>query len=251
MNQPVLRSQDLSITTILTDISFTVAAGDRIGIVGASGSGKSTLLALFNRLRDPDQGQLWFQGQPLATIPVSELRRKVVLVLQEPKLLGLSVFDTLAYPLTLQKRPKTEVRERVFQECDRFNIPNDWLERQSWQLSLGQRQLVTIARAMLLNPTLLLLDEPTSALDVGTASRVLQVLTATPGLTWIMANHQLDWVQQSCDRVWYLYQGKLWADTTVSEINWPQIQDDLKTQADDWDDLDRPDQPAPQSPQNG
>lgn len=243
METPLLRSQDLSITNILTDISCTVAPGDHIGVVGASGSGKSTLLTLFNRLRDPDHGALWFQGQPLATVPVCELRRKIVLVLQEPKLLNLSVFESLAYPLTLQKRPKAEVRERVLQECDRFGIPHDWLERQSWQLSLGQRQLVTIARAMVLNPTLLLLDEPTSALDLGTASRVLQVLSEAPGLTWIMANHQLDWVQHSCDRVWYLYQGKLWADTTVSEINWQQIQQDLKTQADDWDDLDSPEPP--------
>lgn len=238
METPVLRSQDLGVTDILSDISFTVAPGDRIGVVGASGSGKSTLLTLLNRLRDPDHGALWFQGQPLNRVPVLELRRQVALVLQEPKLLGLSVFDTLAYPLVLQKWAKAEIRDRVLQGCDRYGIPSDWLERQGWQLSLGQRQLVTIVRSLLLNPTLLLLDEPTSALDVGTASRLLQSLADTPGLTWIMVNHQLEWVQQSCDRVWYLYHGKLWADTTVAEMNWPQVHHALKTQADDWGDRD-------------
>jgi len=234
MHETLLKGQEITVEGILHDLNFEIVAGDRLGIVGASGSGKSTLLTLLNRLREPDQGQLWFNERPFDQVSVFELRRQVALVLQEPKLLGMSVQESLAYPLVLQKRPKGEIQEKVLSWCDRLSIPLDWLDRQAWQLSLGQRQLVTIGRALILNPTVLLLDEPTSALDVGTAHRLLEVLASMPTLTWVMVNHQLDWVRQWCDRVWYLHEGQIWSDTTVAAINWDVVEQELKAPVEDW-----------------
>jgi len=91
----------ISSELLLDRISFQVQLGDFLGIVGPSGAGKTTLLRLLNRLIDPTSGQIYFRSQPLQKIPVITLRRNVVLVPQEPKLLGMTVENALAYPLQL------------------------------------------------------------------------------------------------------------------------------------------------------
>lgn len=197
---------------LLKDISFSLKKSDRLAIVGPSGSGKTTLLRLINRLQDPSSGLIEFDSQPLKKIPVIQLRRQSVLVPQEPKLLGMTVQDALAYPLQLQRLAQTEIVQRIKQWQENLSIPDDWLERNELQLSLGQRQLVSIARGLVMQPKLLLLDEPTSALDSERAFCLIQQLiqlTQSSETAIIMVNHQLKLVEQFSNNILTINQGKM------------------------------------------
>ncbi|MBW4543479.1 MAG: ATP-binding cassette domain-containing protein [Symplocastrum torsivum CPER-KK1] len=215
---------------ILTDISFEVLGGDRICLIGPSGAGKTSLLRLLNRLSEPTSGAIYLENQDIKKIPVIQLRRQVMLVPQEPKLLGMTVKEALAYPLVLQQLPKQEISLRLEACREQAHIPADWLERTELQLSVGQRQLVAIARALITQPKILLLDEPTSALDAGIASHVLAVLTDLTlqgKMTILMINHQLDMAQLFCTRVLYLQEGQLLQDAPVTQIDWKQLRETL------------------------
>lgn len=198
--------------TILDNISFAVNKGDRLGIMGPSGAGKTSLLRLLNRLLEPSQGSISFENKPFSEIPIVTLRRQIVLVPQEPKLLGMTVNNTLAYPLQLQQLNANEIQSRTTQYCQLLGIPSEWLERNELQLSLGQRQLVTIARGLMMQPKILLLDEPTSALDADKSDQLINILielNETQGLTIIMVNHQQRLIDQFTSQVLSLAQGQL------------------------------------------
>lgn len=215
---------------LLQDISFSIPRGEWLAVVGASGAGKTTLLRLLNRLIEPTSGSITFNQQDLKNLNSLELRRQVVLVLQEPKLLGMPVQQALGYPLMLQKIPSGDINPRVSHWINILGIPQEWLERSELQLSLGQRQLVTIARALIMEPQLLLLDEPTSALDVGNAMHVMEVLqnlVATGKTSIVMVNHQLKLMEQFSDRVLHLEQGKLLQDQLNSLVNWQELHNQI------------------------
>lgn len=217
-------------TPILTDISFDVFPGNRLSIIGPSGAGKTSLLRTLNRLSEPTSGKIYLENQNYQKIPVIELRRQVMLVAQEPKLLGMTVQQALAYPLTLQLLPQTEIEERIKACREQLHIPSEWLERTELELSVGQRQLIAIARALIIQPKILLLDEPTSALDAGLAAHVLNVITdlsQTAKMTVLMVNHQLDLAQLFSTRVLYLQAGQLQQDALVDQINWKQLRQTL------------------------
>ena len=216
---------------LLQEISLTVRAGERVAVVGASGAGKTSLLRLLNRLAEPAGGVIEFAGQPLTEIAVRQLRQQVVLVPQEPKLLGMAVAETLTYPLRLQHLPKTEIQQRLDSWLTRLHLPQDWLERREWQLSLGQRQLVSIVRALAMQPQILLLDEPTSALDAGRAAQLVEVLVdlaQKQQVAVMMVNHQLEIARQFCERVLSLREGRLVADLPVAQVDWSEIAEDLR-----------------------
>lgn len=217
-------------TPILSDISFDVARGDRITLIGPSGAGKSSLLRLLNRLSEPTSGKIYLEHQEIQQIPVLQLRRQIMLVAQEPKLLGMTVREALAYPLVLQHLAKSAIAQRIQTYRELLHIPKDWLERTELQLSVGQRQQVAIARALVCQPKVILLDEPTSALDAGTASHVLTLLANLANehqITVLMVNHQLDMAKLFCNRVLYLQEGQLQQDTSATQIDWKQLQDTL------------------------
>ncbi len=233
---PLMQVQQVSLAAsigssyLLEDISFNLDAGECLAIVGASGAGKTSLLRLLNRLNEPTQGKIFFEGQNLNQINVHQLRRQVVLVMQEPKLLNMTVQESLAYPLKLQGLAKAEINSRIAHWLANFNIPEDWLERNELQLSLGQRQLITIVRALVMQPKILILDEPTSALDIGRASRLIQLLkelAKNSSLGIIMVNHQLDLAQHFCHRLLHLQGGKMKQDLRASEINWSQLREEI------------------------
>lgn len=215
---------------ILQDISLEVFQGDRIAIIGPVGGGKTSLLHLLNRLIEPTNGKLYLENQEYRQIPVIQLRQMLVLVLQESKLLGMTVQQALAYPLVLRGLPKQTIQQRVNHWIEQMHIPSEWLGRTEVQLSAGQRQLIAIARALVIQPKILLLDEPTSALDAGTASHLMQVLTQlsqTHQTTILMVNHQLELAQMFCTRLLHLQQGHLFANQRVSEINWVELRESL------------------------
>lgn len=217
-------------TPILTDISFEVFGGDCLCLIGPSGAGKTSLLRLLNRLDDLTSGTIYLENEDTKKIPVIELRRQIMLLPQEPKLLGMTVRDALAYPLMLQECAKPQIEQRLETYRELLHIPAEWLDRNELQLSVGQRQLVAIARALVMQPKILLLDEPTSALDAGIASHVLSVLADLAQknqLTILMVNHQLDMAQLFGTRVLYLQEGQLLQDASVTQINWQQLRETL------------------------
>lgn len=227
---------------LLKDISFEIAKTELICLIGASGAGKTSLLRLLNRLSEPSAGTIYLEGQDYRSIPVIQLRQQIVLVQQESKLLGMTVKAALAYPLSLRGLETAQIQQRILYWSDQLHIPNEWLERTEVQLSVGQRQTVAIARALVTQPKILLLDEPTSALDAGRASQLLQVLTnlAAAGETTIMmVNHQLELAQAFCQRLLYLQQGQLIQDSiNNATLDWVKlknrlVQTEIKA-AEDW-----------------
>lgn len=139
--------------------------------------------------------------------------------------------EALAYPLVLRDLPRSQIQQRVSYWIEQLHIPEDWLGRTEVQLSVGQRQLVAIARGLVIQPKILLLDEPTSALDAGRASHLVQVLTqlATRSQTTIlMVNHQLELAQMFCSRVLYLQNGQLlWDELNTSQMDWAKLRETL------------------------
>ncbi|NES69232.1 MAG: ATP-binding cassette domain-containing protein, partial [Okeania sp. SIO2D1] len=210
---------------LLKDISFAVEKGARVAMVGTSGAGKTSLLRLLNRLNSPTSGSIYLDNQDYSKIPVTQLRQQVTMVLQESKLLGMSVAEAIAYPLKLRGIRPPEIQQRCKYWIEQLHIPENWLSRSELQLSVGQKQLVALARGIVIQPKILLLDEPTSALDVGTADRVIEVLkTLTEsGVTVIMVNHQIDLAQQFCTKLLHLEQGELIEDSPSSKVDWVNL----------------------------
>lgn len=233
---------------LLQDISFSVEAGEFVAIVGPSGAGKTSLLRLLNRLSDPTAGQIHLDGRDIRQMPILHLRRQVSLVLQESKLLGMTVADALAYPLQLRGVNRATIQQHLSVWQERLRLPSDWLDRTELNLSVGQRQQVAIARALITLPpdpqplnTVLLLDEPTAALDAGRADFLLSCLrdlATEQQLTILMVNHQLDLVEHFCSRVLYLQSGQLHQDSPAHQTDWPALRDRLiaaeRQQAEEW-----------------
>lgn len=217
---------NLGFTEILKDISVQIKKRDRVAIIGTSGSGKTSFLRLLNRLSEPTTGTLYFDETPYTQIPVLPLRKQIVLVPQEPKLLGMTVKEALAYPLTLQQLSQSEINHRITTYCEQLQIPDHWLDKGELELSLGQRQLVTITRGLIMQPEVLLLDEPTSALDLGTATHVINFLKQQ-NITFLMVNHQLEIAEQGSDRVLFFKEGELIQDIPNNQINWQEIKQEI------------------------
>lgn len=139
----------------------------------------------------------------------------------------MTVENALVYPLILQGIEHSERERRVKTWRSHLRIPDAWLERSEVQLSVGQRQLVAIARALVMQPKLLLLDEPTSALDAGTAQHLIQTLvelTQPRETTMIMVNHQLESARQFANRVLLLQSGQLQKNLLAAELDWGNLQ---------------------------
>ncbi|MBD2317944.1 ABC transporter ATP-binding protein [Phormidium tenue] len=218
--------------TLLTNVSVAIAQGSKTALIGATGSGKTTFLRLLNRLTDPSVGTIFLNGKNIQEIPIQTLRRRVMLVPQEPSLLGMTVHEALSYPLKLQNFSQSEIDGRSQKWIDKLQIDRKLLNRSELELSLGQRQWMAIARALIMEPEVLLLDEPTSALDRGLSHLLLDTLTELTQLpqpvTVVMINHQLDLVQTWCDRLICLHKGELVQDAEASLINWQEIDDLLR-----------------------
>jgi D-methionine transport system ATP-binding protein len=239
--QPQLVLEQVSVTMpptgryLLEGISFTITAGESVGIIGPAGAGKTSLLRLLNRLHDPSQGQIFWHGQDLRTYPIQSLRRQIMLVPQEPRLLGMTVREALTYPLRLQKLPTTEITHRL-QGCQaQMQIPTDWLDRQEAQLSVGQRHWVCLGRALLAEPSVLLLDEPTAALDGGRLEQLVEVLLCWPQALkmLIIATHQFELLQRLCQRLIWLEQGSLHQDihpARTQGLDWSDIRREFQAQ---------------------
>ncbi len=202
-------------------VSFAIARGETVGLVGESGCGKSTLVRLITRLIDPTAGSISFDGLDTAAVPArrfgrSALRRRIQMVFQDaegslnPRF---TAFDAIAEPARrLAKIPRDALKARVEEVADLTGLSRELLGRFPHQLSGGQKARVGIARAIVVEPQLLVLDEPTSALDVSVQVVILRLLDDLKrrlGLSYLFVSHDLNVVRLLCDRVLVMYLGKI------------------------------------------
>jgi putative ABC transport system ATP-binding protein len=195
-------------TPVLDGLSGELPDG-ATAITGPSGAGKSTLLRLLNRLADPDSGRLRLRGEDVRSLPVLELRRDVGLVPQLPAPFPGTVADNLRYGPELCGRGDTVDCERLLGLA---GLDAGFAGREAARLSVGEQQRVMLARALALEPSVLLLDEPTSALDEAARDAVesaLLGLRAELGISFVFVTHDTAQAARLADRVLRLEAGRL------------------------------------------
>jgi ATP-binding cassette subfamily B protein len=198
---------------VLRGVSFTIAPGEVVALVGPSGAGKSTIAALLLRLYDPDAGAIRLDGVDLRELDPTWLRRRIGLVAQEPLLFSASIADNLRYGRPDATRAELEAAARAA-NADGFvaRFPSGYdtlVGERGVQLSGGQKQRIAIARALLVDPRLLILDEATSALDAESEHLVKEALDRLMvGRTTLVIAHRLSTVRDA-DRVLVLDGGRV------------------------------------------
>ncbi|RNB86967.1 dipeptide ABC transporter ATP-binding protein [Brevibacillus fluminis] len=201
------------------DVSFTIRQGETLGLVGESGCGKSTTGRAIMQLVKPTAGEIRFAGKSLAALPARELRqnrRHLQMVFQDPfSSLNprLTVKEILDEPLKAHRlgdaRERTEKIRQIMEVC---GLDHTYTNRYAHEFSGGQRQRIGIARALILQPQLVVADEPVSALDVSIQSQILnlmQDLQEAFGLTYLFISHDLGVVRHICNRVGVMYLGRM------------------------------------------
>ncbi len=212
----------------LDGIDLTLRRGEAFGLVGESGSGKTTVARLILRLLRPTAGQVLFKGQDILRLEgdaLMKLREKVQIVFQDPHASlnpRKTIFFSVAEPLVIHRGLKgPALQARVEELLDIVGLPGAFLYRYPHELSGGQKQRACIARAVALNPELLVLDEPTSALDVSVQAQVLEFLRdlkARLDLTYLFISHDLSVVRYLCDRVAVMYLGRIVEEGSVAAV---------------------------------
>ena len=206
---------------VLSDISFQVAKGETVCVLGPSGSGKSTLLRCINWLERPDAGQIYLNGVEIGVTggglvmtdrELSRIRTRIGMVFQHFALWPhLTVLQNLMEgPVQVQKRSRAEVRDEALALLAKVGL-SDKREAFPAKLSGGQKQRVGIARALAMRPDLLLFDEPTSALDPELVGEVLVVMRelAREGMTMVVVTHEMGFARDAATRVLFLDRGRV------------------------------------------
>ncbi len=208
--------------TILEGVNLTVERGTVLQLVGPSGSGKTSLIRLVNRLDESTTGTIDVLGRSIRDWAPCELRQRVSIVFQEPTLLGLSVRENLRLPMEFAGAGSEDGYEfRMERALKLAGLEADWMERDESELSVGQKQRVSLARSLMTEPDVLLLDEPTSGLDPRSAESLLDRLRGVheeSGLTMIIVTHRLDEVRRLGGRMAVMISGGVAAEGEVSEL---------------------------------
>lgn len=218
---------------LLRDISLRLEAGTTTALLGRSGSGKTTLLRMVNGLVTPTSGEVRVGDRAVGAYDVVALRRSIGYVIQETGLFPhMTVERNAGMALELAGRSRTEISARAEEVLSLVGLDyGGFRERYPWQLSGGQRQRVGLARALGMDPDILLMDEPFGALDPLTRAEMqtmLRELLQRVGKTVLLVTHDLDEALYLAQRVVFLAEGKVVADLAAGEVlasNNPQVKD--------------------------
>ncbi len=209
---------------ILKDISTNIEKGEKVVIIGPSGSGKSTFLRCLNRLEQPSGGQILFEGEDLTHMPDRQLyavRQKMGMVFQHFHLfphLTIQKNITLA-PVKLKRMTQAEADQKAAELLEKVGL-SDKANQYPTQLSGGQKQRIAIARALAMNPDVMLFDEPTSALDPEMVGEVLSLMRelADDGMTMVVVTHEMGFAKEVASRVMFMDGGKIVEENEPQEF---------------------------------
>ena len=224
MAEALLRLHDIRVRydepTVLQFASLAVYPGEVLAIIGPNGAGKSTLLRLMGLLQQPTEGKIYFHGDEVTQKNALAIRRRMASVFQEPLLLNASVYDNAALGLKLRGLDWRSTEQRISPWLERLGIAH-LAQRQARSLSGGEAQRTSLARALVLDPELLLLDEPFSSLDPPTREGFLidlETILRDTGITTVFVTHDRNEALMLGDRVGVLMGGRLLQLGPATEI---------------------------------
>ena len=213
---PLRNSKKGAAVRAVDDVSLNIYKGETLGLVGESGSGKTTLAKIILGLLPPTESTVYIGGKDMWNKKEQkELRKQIGAVFQDPASSlnpRTSIYRSLERPLEVHGLSKEEAKKLIYETAERINIGHELLERFPHELSGGQQQRVSIARAIMLQPALLVLDEPTSALDVSVQAQTLNELLKLQGdyhMTYLFITHNLSVVRYMSDRICVMYGGQI------------------------------------------
>ena len=210
-------------TEVLRGISTEIYQGEVIAIIGPSGCGKSTFLRSLNLLETPSAGQILFEGTDITdkSVDINQMRRKIGMVFQQFNLFPTYTVEeniTLA-PVKLQMMTKEEAKKRAMELLERIGL-SDKADTYPDMLSGGQKQRIAIARALAMNPDVMLFDEPTSALDPEMVGEVLELMKelAADGMTMVVVTHEMGFAREVANRVMFINDGVIQEENKPEEF---------------------------------
>lgn len=203
---------------VLQGVNLEIKAGEKVVIIGPSGSGKSTMLRCMNLLEEPTSGEIIYKDQVINSkkVDLNKIRESVGMVFQQFNLFSnLNVLDNLTLaPIMRKHLTKTQAIEKANNLLKRIGLP-DKVKAFPKQLSGGQKQRIAIARALMMDPDLLLFDEPTSALDPEMVGEVLELMTelAETGMTMAVVTHEMGFAREVANRILFIDEGVIVEDS--------------------------------------
>jgi len=212
----------------LNGVNLRICAGKTLAIIGESGSGKSTMARCLALLETPTQGEIMFQGQHVLSLGrrgLFPVRRRIQLIFQDPTSAlnpRLTAAELIAEPLVIQRIGNKDARQRTVREMmERVGLPATSEGKQPLEFSGGQRQRIAIARALVLEPSLLILDEALSSLDIANQESILSLLAElqrSSGLTYVHIAHDLRVVSQCADEIAVMHCGQIVEHKSAAEL---------------------------------
>lgn len=208
---------------VLKGIDIHIKQGEKVVVIGPSGSGKSTFLRCLNLLEVPTEGQILIEGDDITSpkTNVNHIREKMGMVFQQFNLFPhLSVLDNITLaPMKVKKMPKEEAEKRAKELLEKVGL-SDKAESYPAQLSGGQQQRIAIARALAMEPDIMLFDEPTSALDPEMVGEVLSVMKdlANAGMTMVVVTHEMGFAREVASRVLFMDDGYILEEASPQEM---------------------------------